>query len=141
MRRHLKVARKMRPNITVKVKPSPHDSKCTACVGAIPKGETATYVRTRIRRYHMTCVPTNVYVTGSAPSALPTDPMEAALTALIGLENAIVVKAKKIGITDELEQKFTRYQKMKVLALRPGTPGEERAAFRMAILEIVKLVF
>lgn len=141
--RGIRRPRKMRPSITVKQKAAPRDGKCTGCSGVIHKGEQALYIRTRVKRYHLSCQPANPYATAATMGApaLPSDPMEAMLRALEALENALVVKAKKTGITPELEKHFDKYQKLKAVALRPGTPGEERVAFRMAVLEAVKAVF
>lgn len=142
--RRLRRPRKMRPSVTVKQKAAPRDGKCSACSGVIPKGEQAVYIRTRVRRYHLTCQPANPHAAVGAPMgapALPSDPIEASLRALEALENALIVKVKKSGVTAELEKMFDTYQKLKAVALRPGTPAEGVTAMKMAVLQIVKAVF
>lgn len=69
-------------------------------------------------------------------------PEEAAFAALLGLENALVAAVRHQGkATDEQNRAFVKYQKIKELALRPGTGPEGKVALRMAVLELVKVVF
>lgn len=66
---------------------------------------------------------------------------DSALYAMVALETALVSKARESGITDPMRKEFARYQKVKALALGGMTDGETRAAVRLALLELVKLVF
>ena len=63
--------------------------------------------------------------------------------ALAKLEEALVMKLQESGrITPEQEAGFTKYQKVKNLAIHPNTPANEAAtALRLAAVEAIKLVF
>lgn len=101
-------------------------------------------MRVRIKRYHtQSCVPPNVTnpLQSTGPAPRPNTPTESTLDALLGMENALVVKARSSGITPEMDKAFQKYQKCKALGLHPQTNNEGRVAIRMAILELVKLVF
>lgn len=73
------------------------------------------------------------------PSTL--SPEESVLFALSAMENALVAKAQKSGITQEMEKGFARYNKIKSLFLGAKTDGETRAALRAAVIDLVKLTF
>lgn len=74
------------------------------------------------------------------PSTLSAE--DSILYALGALENALIAKATKAGkVTQEQEKAFVRYQKIKSLFLGARTGGEESSALRMAVIELVKLVF
>lgn len=139
--------RKVRPAIVVKEKPASRDARCTACRMKIVKGEPATYVRVRTRRFHKGCTPANIGAPPTAsgapagPPLMPTDPAEAAGFALLALENALGRKAQRVGITDAMDKAFQKYNKIKELALRPGTNEEGQTALRMALIEIIKATF
>lgn len=136
--------RKVRPSITAQAKPARRPGTCNGCGGKFNKGEDITYVRVRIKRYHtQSCVPPNVTnpLQSTGPAPRPNTPMESTLDALLGMENALVVKARSSGITPEMDKAFQKYQKCKALGLHPQTDNEGRVAIRMAILELVKLVF
>lgn len=61
---------------------------------------------------------------------------------MVALENALVVRAKKDGITPEMDKAFQRYQKLKALALNAGAfDNEAKSALRLSFTEIIKLVF
>ena len=73
---------------------------------------------------------------------------EAKAIAMLALENAMVVVASKKPVTPEMEKAFDKYNKLKGLATHEATlnqagatPGEKSLAFRMAINEIVKIIF
>lgn len=138
--------RKPKPTIRMKVRPARRDGKCTGCGGKIYKGADAAYVTHRARRYHATtCVPANVLdeqTVVAGPPRLPTNPVEAGLAALAALENALIVKAKVFGVTDEMEVQFSRYQKLKALALNEGAfDNEAKIAFRRSLITAINLVF
>lgn len=66
---------------------------------------------------------------------------EAAFAAMLALESALVTAAREQGApTPEQEKAFVKYNKIKELALRPGTGPEGRTALRMALLELVRVV-
>lgn len=67
-------------------------------------------------------------------------PEDALLFALTAFENALVARAQKSGVTTEMEKAFVRYNKIKSLALGAKTGGEERAALRQAMIDLVKMV-
>lgn len=69
------------------------------------------------------------------------DEQEATFYAMEAMENALVAKAKKRGITQEMERSFVKYNKIKALALRGSTAGEVGVAIRMSFIELIKLVF
>lgn len=148
-RRYRRPRAPKKPDITVKVKPAKRRGTCTGCGGKFQAGEDVAYVRHRVKRYHAhTCVPANVLnptppVAGGAatPPPAPQTPTDALHAALLAVETALVLRAKQEGITDSLEKQFARYAKVKAVALRPGTPGEERAAVRRALIDAVNLVF
>ena len=139
--RSVRKPRQFKSTITVKAKPARRPGTCNGCGSRFEKGADITYVRHRIRRYHTsTCVPANV---GQAPSAVPVmpkNPLEATHAALLALENALVANAKVTGITPEIEKAFDRYQKLKSMALRPGSAQEGKTALRQSVLDIVKMV-
>lgn len=64
---------------------------------------------------------------------------ELTLAALLALE-AVVVEFATKGLSKELEGAFEKYQKIKALALNAGTPAEERAALKQALIAAVKLL-
>lgn len=91
-----------------------------------------------------------------AASAPVVSPMmkadEASMAALGALESALVAKLRESGVTDEARASFLRYKK--ILATAVAVPdassspaqveaqrNQSRVALRMAILELVKLVY
>jgi hypothetical protein len=67
---------------------------------------------------------------------------EAKFVALLNVENALVhcVKKSKTKPTRELNLAFVRYQKLKELALRPGTTHEGNEALKRATIELIRLI-
>jgi hypothetical protein len=64
---------------------------------------------------------------------------EAVHTALLILEGALITTVRERGnTTDEQRRSFVKYQKIKALALRPGTTSEGQNAMRMALVEMIK---
>lgn len=136
--------RKARPSVTLKQKVARRDSTCEACRTRILKGQSASYVRTRLRRYHDDCLPANWAAQAGAAVVvpLPTNPADAKFKAMEAMENALVVVAKDGGITPEMEKEFKRYQAFKAHALRPNNNEHESIqGFRMAMVTLVKLIF
>ena len=139
-------ARKIRPSVTVKTKPAPRMAKCTGCGMYIQKGESATYVRTRTRRFHPNCCPANVAAptaagAPTATAAMPTDVTGAWQFMLVAAQNAIIAKAQAKGITPEIEKHFDKFQKCMTLAIRGTVDGEVTNALRMAMNEALRCVF
>jgi hypothetical protein len=63
------------------------------------------------------------------------------LKALVALEEAVIEKATK-NLTPELRKGFDLYNKLKTRAVHPGTPEPEaRTALKLAIIELVRLVY
>jgi len=143
----------------VKTKVTKKGGRCSACRGRYEVGDTVTIVKTKRRVYHSaTCVPANagqVPVAGGAAVIANTPDAvvkalssrwtvgEAKMVAILALENSLVVVAQNRpgGITPEMEKSFDRYNKLKGMAMRPGSDNEGNMAVRLAILEVVKTVF
>lgn len=143
----LRRPRRVKNPISVKTKVAKRNGVCTGCGSHFFKGDEVTYVRTKIRRYHPRCTPPDADkppITHGAPVAsapvLPKTPQEAVNAAMLALENAMVVKAKTSGITDEMEKAFTRYQKLKAMAMRPGSDQEGKTALRLSLIDLIKIV-
>lgn len=142
-------ARKPRADVTMKEKVAKREANCNGCSQRILKGDTACYVRRKIKRYHKGCLPLNwaaMFASGAAPvqpivNPLPTTPADARLKAMEALENALVVVAKSGSITPEMEATFAKYQKYKAHALRGSNDTEAAQGFRLAINALVKMVF
>lgn len=138
----VKKTKQFKSSITAKAKIAKRKSTCNGCGARINPGDNVTVVRHRLRRYHTaTCVPQNVTQPPPASPSMPKNAIEAAYAALLSMENALVAKAKQHGITPEIEKSFDRYQKLKAVALRPGSENEGKMALRNAILDIVKMIF
>jgi hypothetical protein len=97
----------------------------------------------------------NIAVQGD-PQSVPTngDPKMAAFAALVGLENALTAKLNadpKLLNDASLGAAFAKYQKIKAAALAPSHASSvaqreadanaAKVALRMAVLELVKMVF
>lgn len=63
-----------------------------------------------------------------------------ALVALAALE-ALILEMATSCMTPEMDEGWKKLQKIKALALNPGTKGEERAALKQAVIHAVKLAF
>jgi len=61
------------------------------------------------------------------------------LAALTALEDAAVGRAARQGRSADLEARWARYQKLKALALAPGTRAEGAAALSLAMREAIWL--
>jgi hypothetical protein len=143
--------KKVRTPIRIKPIIAKKGGRCAGCRARYEVGDPVTVVRVKRRVFHTaSCVPpgmdqiANVVGVGTAqPSAeaMPTTHGEAAMKALVHLENALVLRAKTQGITPEMEKSFDRYNKLKGMALRPGSDNEGRQAMKLATVELVKLVF
>jgi len=149
--------KKIRPTVRVKERIAKKGGRCAACRIRYEKGDEVTVVNIRRKTYHRHgCVPANVgqLPTATGPSVIGDKPEdvvkalssnwsigEAKLVAMLALENAMVVVAKKSTITPEMEKAFDRYGKVKNMFLRPGSEQEEKQAARLSILEIVKTFF
>lgn len=147
--------KKLKPMVRVRQRAAKTGGKCAACKGRYEKGDAITVVIVKQRKYHTaTCVPANVGtmpVAGNAVAPTPDDVVkalastwaegEAKMVAMLALENALVVVAKSKGITPEMEKAFDRYNKLKAMAMRPGSKNEGEMAARQAILDVVKVVF
>lgn len=142
--------KKVRSPIRVKSRTAKKGGKCTGCKGQYVAGDPITVVWVKRRTFHTgTCVPPGIdqisTIVGVAqPTAqrpMPKTAGEAAMDALLALENALVLRAKTVGITEEMEKSFDRYNKLKGMALRPGSDNEGRQAMKLATVELVKLVF
>lgn len=82
-----------------------------------------------------------VYRVGDAVDPATLNATDSALYAMNALENAIIARATEVGITADVTKAFTRYQKIKALALGAKTDGEARAALRASLIDLIKLTF
>ena len=142
--------RKVKSPIRVRPTTAKKGGRCTGCRMRYEVGDPVTVVKMKRRVFHTTtCVPANIdqlatLMAPAATAAAPTMPKtagEAALLALVHLENAMVLRAKTVGITPEMEKSFERYTKLKGMAMRPGSDNEGRMAMMRATMELVKLVW
>lgn len=142
--------RKVRPPIRVRPIVAKKGGRCTGCRMRYEVGDPITVVKMKRRVFHTaSCVPPNIDQvatlmgtgTQSATPVMPKTAGEAAMLALVHLENAMVLRAKSFGISPEMEKAFEKYTKLKGMALRPGSPTEGQQAMKLATIELVKLVF
>lgn len=105
---------------------------CDTCKGGYVRGDRIVW-KTAV---HDSCHRGNFAAIPQAPTLEFTR-----LNALAALEESIQVAAQVHGVTDEMERTWTRYEKLKAMGLRPGSTQEERQAFRMALIDAVKLAF
>ena len=150
-------------------------SKCAGCGQPIQVGDAFTRLRLikqhvhpcstchvtpkRAKRFHMTCVPTDVNTAmGFDPSVAPTPaarggavpppPLpksfeDVALESLVLLEAALVLKVRRdrTMLTPDFEKQLKTFQGIKARVLRPGTAGEGEVATSIALQRIIKMVF
>lgn len=84
--------------------------------------------------------PTTPAPTPPRPAPTATSQNHLALAALAALE-ALIMEMATSQMTPEMDDSWRKYQKIKALALNPGTAGEERAALKQAVIHAVKLAF
>lgn len=151
--------KKIRNPITVKDRVAKKGGRCAACKLRYEIGDKVTVVRVKRRTYHQgVCVPANAAqmpsVPGSTIAGLTADHIakslsvswtvgEASMVALAALENALIVRIKRGDkkIDPEMEKAFDRYNKLKGMALRPGSDNEGRMAVLQAMKSLVSLVW
>lgn len=105
---------------------------CDTCKGPYQRGDRIVWKSA----VHESCHRGNFAAIPPAPTLEYTR-----LNALSALEESIQVAAQVNGVTDEMEKMWSRYEKLKSMGLRPGSSNEERQAFRLALIEAVKLAF
>jgi len=68
---------------------------------------------------------------------------DARLVGLAALENAMIVTAKTFTEAQyaEFDKSYRRYQAYKQHVLRPANANEETQAYKLAMVELVKVVF
>lgn len=77
---------------------------------------------------------------------------DAKVAALLALENALVIKAKERGITDDMRTAFVVYQKVKAKVLTPPDPSasaaeqqgvvvEASSALKLALRKLLDMLF
>lgn len=111
------------------------------------------------RRFHTQCLPGDwnaamgfdpSTVSTPPPSAThqvppppkPPTPEDAAMHALLAIENAVKIRARgNPAYVAEIEKLFKTYQGLKARALRPGTPEEGITAMKIAMKKALDLVF
>lgn len=153
--------KKIRSPIKVKDKVAKRGGRCAGCRGRYEVGDQVVVVRVKQRTYHSaTCRPQNpAMAVGAGPMAGPVGQLSAAelvkalsahwttgeaqMVALLALENALVVAIKRgqMQATEAVEKAFDRYEKLKGMALRPGSDQEGKQAMKLATVDLVKLVF
>lgn len=112
---------------------SKYDSRCNGCRGQVAVGQQCDWQKGIKGVMCLTCAGT------AAPVVTRADTL--ALTALAACEACVVDAATRNGLNQELEAEWSRYQKLKSLALHPGTPAEGKVALKMALVQMVKIVF
>lgn len=144
---------------------SKFDARCFVCNKFMPAGTKIGWVPGQKKSWCEGCLPDehkNPFGSGVKPGDVPrtadgkpdlkriklprtpTPAHTATLKALAFLEDALLEKTgePKYEITEEIEKEWSRYNKFKALALDPSTTREEsRSAMKMALVNIVKLVF
>ena len=120
---------------------SKYESYCKGCRAHLSVGDTVGWQPGEKGVWCASCTPTAVKDTPARASAKQ-DYAEPWIGALAALEEAIVAQAARIPARAvEMERAWSKYQKLKALALAPGTAAEGKLALRQAILEAVKLAF
>lgn len=162
MRRHSRYGaprrtKKIRSPISVKPKVAKRGGRCNGCRGRFEVGDEVTYVKVKRRVYHThTCVPANAgqMPTAGGPTLTTAAEVakamsvnwqvpEAQMVGLLALENALVVAIKRgaMKMNPDVEKSFDRYEKLKQMAMRPGSTQEGKQAMKLATIDLVKLVF
>lgn len=147
----------IRSPISVKAKIAKRGGKCSGCRQRFEIGASVTYVRIKKRTYHTaTCVPANANQMPTADGPVITTAAEVAkamsvgwsigeaqMVGLLALENALVCQIKRghLKMNPDVEKAFDRYEKLKSMAMRPGSEQEGKQAMKMATIDLVKLVF
>lgn len=126
------------------------------CVQATgPSGLTAREIAAAVNlpiervRFHLSELGRAGYVMvkGQPATAMPhMTAQDAAFAAMLSLENALIARVREDysppkTVPIEMDRAFVKYNKVKELALRPGTGPEGRIAIKMAILELVRVVY
>lgn len=152
--------KKIRSPIRVKERIASKGGRCAGCRARYEKGDEVTSVLIRRRVYHRkTCVPANVGVLPSSgvvggPVMVTATQVaqafsinwslgEAKMVGLLGLENALAVAMKTgaIKYTEEIDNAFNKYNKIKGSAMRPGSDQEGKTAMMQAATRLIQLVF
>jgi hypothetical protein len=159
--------KKIRSPIRVKERIAKKGGKCAACRARYEPGDLITVVNVKRRTYHRsTCVPANVGAAISATTGGPIaaqtaaqvaqafsinwSPGEARMVAMLGMENAMAINIKKglTVVTPELDKAFKTYNSCKNTAMHVpsggqtgATESEKKQAIRVALINLVKLVF
>lgn len=128
---------------------SKYDGRCKSCGGRYAVGDQIAWDPQTRKAYHPGCAPLGVADPPRRARGQPAVPgtvgtrdraQNAALTVLAALEEAILLRADQL-VSADLERAWDRYQKVKALALQPGTEGEGQAALRTALIEAIKIAF
>lgn len=91
---------------------------------------------------HGTTPPPSASYGGAVPPPpKPKTPEQYALEALAALEQAVIARAQRQGVTKEMEAAFKQFQGIKARVLRPGTPAEGETATSIALQRIIKMVY
>lgn len=88
-----------------------------------------------IPQWAIPLLPTSPPVPVVVKSSLP----QLIATALVALEEVILESAMSTGMSPELKSGWEKYQKLKASALRPGSTTEEKQAFKLALIQALKL--
>jgi hypothetical protein len=133
---------------------SRYDGKCKACWGTYSIGEAIAWDPDTRKAYHPECAPDGVADEAPArprekrpraqaytPAATKDKAHEALLAWFLAGEQVIFCRSGQV-IGPELEKAWDRYQKAKAIVLRTTTlDTESRAAARLAMQEVIKLIF
>lgn len=110
--------------------------------GYVPPGRSATTATGAPRAPRKTKMRGGPAFTTTLPTAA-----DLQVIALAKLEDALVMTASEKGITAATEASFAKYQKLKTMALAQSATSnlalrnEANVAMRMALIEIIKIVF
>lgn len=113
-------------------KASRYGGTCVKCKKPVNGGERVVF----LEMAHESCFHGQFAAIPPAPTLEYTR-----LRAMDALEEFVQVAAKVNGVSDALEKEWDRYEKLKEMALRPGSKQEERQAFKMATVGLVKMVY
>jgi hypothetical protein len=152
--------KKIRPAVRVRERIAKKGGRCAGCRARFEKGDPITVVIVKQKKFHTNgCVPANINQPGSVVGAAPAGPMSAAnvatalsaswsfgeakMVGLLALENALVagIRSGVVNVTDEIDKQFDKYNKVKAVAMRPGSVQEEKQAMVLAATALVKMVF
>ena len=111
--------------------------------GAIPRRPRAPRGTGRSSGSSRRGAPINPQTAAAAGAAAGFTPLpsahDALLRTLVAFEEAITLKAREQGLTQQLSDDFETYQKVKSRIIGGSTDGEKRAALRVAMRKLIDM--